>query len=82
VFKSANELLGWIDKLPGGPAWKVTTIEFPVWTVRPIQLIWRDAQEVVEDILCNPIFANYMTFDPHVVMRGTEREYSEFFTAN
>ena len=82
MFKSANELLRWIDRLPSGPAWKVTTINSPVPTVCPIQLIWRDAQEVVEDILGNPIFVNYMVFDSHVVMRGTEREYSEFFTAN
>ncbi|KIJ07681.1 hypothetical protein PAXINDRAFT_19152 [Paxillus involutus ATCC 200175] len=28
------------------------------------------------------MFANYMTFDPHVVLRGAEREYSEFFTGD
>ena len=51
-------------------------------TARPICLIWRDAKAVVEDILSNPVFANHMTFDPHLVMQGTEREYSEFFTAD
>ena len=26
------------------------------------------------------MFARYMTYDPHIVMQGREREYSEFFT--
>jgi hypothetical protein len=36
-------------------------------TARPIHLIWRDAKAVVEDMLSNPIFANYMSFDPHIL---------------
>jgi hypothetical protein len=47
-----------------------------------VQLIWRDAKEVVKDLLSNPMFTNHMTFNPHVVVRGMEREYSEFFTGN
>lgn len=26
------------------------------------------------------MFTKYMTYDPHVVMHGMEREYSKFFT--
>ena len=44
------------------------------------RLIWRDGLEVAKDLFSNPIFAKYMTYDPHKVMRGEEREYSEFFT--
>ena len=51
-------------------------------TTQPVCLLWRDARAVVEDLLGNPVFANHMTFDPHIVMRGAEREYSEFFTAD
>ena len=43
-------------------------------------MIWRDGLEVAKDLFSNPIFANYMMYDPHKVMRGAEREYSEFFT--
>jgi hypothetical protein len=69
--------------LPRGPSWKVTTLEIDECkTNRPVQLIWQDAKEVVKDLLSNPMFANHMTFDPHVVVRGMEREYSEFFTGN
>ena len=72
-----------MDILPGGPAWRSTTLEIPgCKTTHPIRLVWRDAREVVEDILRNPIFVNYMTFDPHIVTRDSHREYGEFFTAN
>ncbi|KIJ06771.1 hypothetical protein PAXINDRAFT_91492 [Paxillus involutus ATCC 200175] len=82
-FKSAEQLVGWIDALPGSPSWQCTTLELPPYkSERPIRLIWRDAREVVQDIVSNPMFANYMTFDPHVVLRGAEREYSEFFTGD
>jgi len=44
------------------------------------RLIWCDALEVVKDLFSNPMFANYMSYDPHKVTVGQEREYSEFFT--
>ncbi|KIK78565.1 hypothetical protein PAXRUDRAFT_163667, partial [Paxillus rubicundulus Ve08.2h10] len=82
-FKSAEQLLGWVNTLPSGPAWQCATIQLKdCATTCPIHFVWRDGKEVVEDIFSNPIFANYMTFNPHVVMRGMEREYSEFFTRN
>lgn len=72
-----------MDALPSGPAWKCTTVDVPECkTTKPIRLFWRDPREVVEDLLSNPIFANHMTFDPHVVTRDMDREYSEFFTGN
>ncbi|KAG2127113.1 hypothetical protein DEU56DRAFT_915826 [Suillus clintonianus] len=82
-FKSADQLFGWIDALPSGPAWQSTTLKFTNYTtIRPIELIWRDGLEVVKDIFANPIFSNHMMYDPHIVMVGSEREYGEFFTAN
>jgi hypothetical protein len=73
--------LGWIDSLPSGPEWQSTTLEFLNYTTeRPIELIWRDGLAVTKDLFANPIFANHMIYDPHVVMTGSEREYSEFFT--
>ena len=44
------------------------------------RLIWCDALEVVKDLFSNPMFANYMSYDPHKVTVGQEREYSKFFT--
>ncbi|KIK92887.1 hypothetical protein PAXRUDRAFT_146340 [Paxillus rubicundulus Ve08.2h10] len=80
---SAEQLLGWIDMLPSGPVWQCTTLQIQdCATTHPINLIWHDGKEVVGDILSKPIFANYMTFNPHVVIHGMEREYSKFFIGN
>jgi len=51
-------------------------------SVSPINLIWRDALEVVKQLFSDPVFANHMTFDPHIVNRGTQREYGEFMSAD
>jgi hypothetical protein len=80
-FKNTDQLLGWIDSLPSGPEWESTTLEFLNYTTeQPIELIWRDGLAVTKDLFANPIFANHMIYDPHVVMTGSEREYGEFFT--
>jgi hypothetical protein len=72
-----------MDTLPSGPAWKCTTVDVPECkTTKPIRLFWHDPREIVEDLLSNLIFANHMTFDPHVVTRDMDREYSEFFNGN
>ncbi|KAF9219017.1 hypothetical protein BS17DRAFT_804598 [Gyrodon lividus] len=82
-FKSTEQLVGWIDALPGSPSWQCTTLDLPPYkSERPIRLIWCDAREVMQDIVSNPMFVNYMTFDPHIVLHGAEREYSEFFTGD
>ncbi|KAI6022658.1 hypothetical protein EDC04DRAFT_2936511 [Pisolithus marmoratus] len=76
-FTSAQQLCGWMDNLPSGPEWQCTMLTLQDCpTTRPICLIWRDAKTVVEDMLSNPVFANYMTFDPHIIMQGGEREYN------
>ncbi|KAG1845377.1 hypothetical protein C8R48DRAFT_617186 [Suillus tomentosus] len=81
-FGSKDRLLAWMASLPTGPKWRSTTLEITGYpTIQPIQLIWRDGLSVVEDLFANPIFANNMTYDPHVVVDGNEREYSEYFTA-
>ncbi|KAG1807705.1 hypothetical protein EV424DRAFT_1543759 [Suillus variegatus] len=80
-FKSADQLFGWINLLPGGPEWQSTTLEFLNYTTqRPIELIWRDDLEVAQDLFVNPIFANHMIYDPHLVMVDAERKYGEFFS--
>ncbi|KAG1800667.1 hypothetical protein EV424DRAFT_1352065 [Suillus variegatus] len=81
-FSSKDQLLAWMASLPTGPKWCSTTLEitgYPI--IQPIQLIWRNGLDVVEDLFANPIFANHMTYDPHVVVDGDERKYSEYFTA-
>ncbi|KIJ18778.1 hypothetical protein PAXINDRAFT_38007, partial [Paxillus involutus ATCC 200175] len=66
-FRTVDQLIGWVEELPSGPSWNVTALEIDECKAnRAVQLVWRDAKEVVEDLLSNPIFANYMTFDPHV----------------
>ncbi|KAG1882772.1 hypothetical protein F4604DRAFT_1577157 [Suillus subluteus] len=82
LFGSKDQLLAWMASLPTGPKWRSTTLEITGYpTVQPIQLIWRNGLDVVADLFANPIFANHMTYDPHVVVDGDEHEYSEYFTA-
>ncbi|KAG1822264.1 hypothetical protein EV424DRAFT_1472203 [Suillus variegatus] len=81
-FSSKDQLLAWVASLPTGLKWCSTTLEISGYpTVQPINLIWRNGLEVAQDLFANPIFANHMTYDPHVVVDGGEREYSEYFTA-
>ncbi|KAG1782103.1 hypothetical protein EV702DRAFT_1177149 [Suillus placidus] len=81
-FSSKDQLLAWVASLPTGPKWCSTTLEMTRYpTIQPINLIWRNGLEVVQDLFANPIFANHMTYDPHVVIDGDERKYSEYFTA-
>ncbi|KAG1801246.1 uncharacterized protein BJ212DRAFT_1204417, partial [Suillus subaureus] len=65
-FKRANQLFGWINVLPSGLEWQSTTLEFTNYTTkRLIELsIWYDGFEVVKDLFANPIFSNYMMYDP------------------
>ncbi|KAG1741973.1 hypothetical protein EDB19DRAFT_1895005 [Suillus lakei] len=81
-FSSKDQLLAWVASLPTGPKWCSTTLEITRYpTVQLINLIWRNGLEVVQDLFANPIFANHMTYDPHVVVDGGEHKYSEYFTA-
>ncbi|KAG1877321.1 hypothetical protein F4604DRAFT_1924397 [Suillus subluteus] len=81
-FKNADQLFGWIDALPSGPEWQSTTFEFIDYkTARLMELIWHNGLEVIKDLFANPIFSNYMMYNPHLVMTGSECEYSEFFTS-
>ncbi|KAG1857135.1 hypothetical protein F4604DRAFT_1883077 [Suillus subluteus] len=81
-FKNADQLFGWIDALPSGPEWQSMTFKFIDYkTARLMELIWCDGLEVIKDLFANPIFSNHMMYDPHLVMTGSECEYSEFFTS-
>jgi Plavaka transposase len=51
-------------------------------TVHPIELIWRDALEVVKQLFSDPIFTNHMTYTPHVVNVGNQREYGDYMSAD
>ncbi|KAG1793381.1 hypothetical protein EV424DRAFT_1336031 [Suillus variegatus] len=66
-FTSKDQLLDWMDALPCFAEWKVSNLEFTGYkTIRPIQLIWRDALEVVKQLFSDPVFANHITFQPHI----------------
>ena len=80
-FENMDRMYSWLAALPQGAQWQSTKIEIQGFElVQDACLIWRDGLDVVVDLFSNPIFAKYMTYDPHIVMRGAEREYSEFFT--
>ncbi|KAG2107501.1 uncharacterized protein F5147DRAFT_774333 [Suillus discolor] len=76
LFGSKDKLLAWMASLPTGPKWHSTTLEITGYpTVQPIQLIWRNGLDVVEDLFANPIFANHMTYDPHIVVDGAKQAF-------
>ncbi|KAG1759043.1 hypothetical protein EDD22DRAFT_981216 [Suillus occidentalis] len=82
-FTTKDQLLGWMDSLPCFTEWKVSKIEFLGYkTVYPVELIWRDALEVVKQLFSDPIFANHMTYAPHIVKVGNQREYGDYMSAD
>ncbi|KAG1749592.1 hypothetical protein EDD22DRAFT_981821 [Suillus occidentalis] len=82
-FTMKDQLLGWMDSLPCFTEWKVSKIEFSGYkTVYPVELIWRDALEVVKQLFSDPIFANHMTYAPHIVKVGNQREYGDYMSAD
>ncbi|KAG1718445.1 hypothetical protein EDB19DRAFT_1931191 [Suillus lakei] len=82
-FTMKDKLLDWMDLLPCFTEWKVSKIEFSGYkTVHPIELTWRDALEVVKQLFSDPILANHMTFDPHHVNVGDQREYGDYMSAD
>lgn len=72
-----------MDTLPCFTEWKVSKLEFTGYkTTQPIELIWRDALDVVKQLFSDPTFANHMTFDPHVVQAGDQHEYGDYMSAD
>ena len=75
-----DRIYAWLASLPQGVQWKSTKINVKGFKFeQDTHLIWRDGLEVVQDLFSNPNFAKYMTYNPHIVTCGMEREYSDFF---
>ncbi|KAG1827707.1 hypothetical protein EV424DRAFT_1471504 [Suillus variegatus] len=73
----------WMDALPCLAEWKVSKLEFTGYkTVHPIQLIWRDALEVIKQLFSDPVFTNNITFQPHVVHVGNQCKYGDYMSAD
>ncbi|KAG1777165.1 hypothetical protein EV702DRAFT_1226073 [Suillus placidus] len=67
-FKTAKQLFTFMDTLPKVPQWRCTPMHTDGYaTTHPVNLIWRDALEVVHHIFGNPIFANHMEYDPYEI---------------
>ncbi|KAG1901636.1 uncharacterized protein F5891DRAFT_1128051 [Suillus fuscotomentosus] len=72
-----------MDSLPSFAPWKVSKIEFKGYkTVHPVELVWRDALEVVKQLFSDPTFANHMTFHPHVANVENKCEYGDYMSAD
>ncbi|KAI5981097.1 hypothetical protein EDD15DRAFT_2156567 [Pisolithus albus] len=83
VFRTAEQLLSWLDVIPKGSTWRCTEICPEGYAMKePIYLYWRDALEVVRDIFGNPAFAEHMVYDPYHVYEGAEREYGEWMSGD
>ncbi|KAG2355692.1 hypothetical protein BDR07DRAFT_1453684 [Suillus spraguei] len=82
AYTSAQQMFTFIDALPRGPKWRCMTIKTEGYiTTHPVQLIWRDALEVMQHISGNPVFANDMEFDPYEIHVNGEREYGEWMSS-
>ncbi|KAG1730410.1 uncharacterized protein EDB91DRAFT_1239099 [Suillus paluster] len=82
-FTMKDQLLDWMDSLSCFTEWKVSKIEFSGYkTVHPIELIWCNALEVVKQLFSNPIFANHMTYTPHIVNVGNQCEYGDYMSTD
>ncbi|KAG1802059.1 uncharacterized protein HD556DRAFT_1493884 [Suillus plorans] len=80
-FKTAKQLFTFMDTLPKVPQWRCTPMHTDGYaTTHPVNLIWRDALEVVHHIFGNPIFANHMEYDPYEINDDGEREYGEWMS--
>ncbi|KAG1784681.1 uncharacterized protein HD556DRAFT_1435370 [Suillus plorans] len=82
-FTMKDHLLDWMDSLPSFTPWKVSKLEFKGYkTVHPVELVWCDALQVVQQLFSNPTFANHMTFNPYVANIKNQREYGDYMSAN
>ncbi|KAG2039998.1 hypothetical protein BDR03DRAFT_932839 [Suillus americanus] len=82
-FTSKDQLLDWVDALPSFVPWKVSNIEFTGYkTTYPVQLIWHDALEVIKQLFSDPVFANHITFQLHVVNTRGQRKYGDYMSAD
>ncbi|KAG1779278.1 hypothetical protein EV702DRAFT_1178461 [Suillus placidus] len=81
-FKTAKQLFTFMDALPKVPQWQCMPMHTDGYaTTHPVNLIWRDALEVVHHIFGNPIFANHMEYDPYEINDGGEHEYGEWMSS-
>ncbi|KAG2363985.1 hypothetical protein BDR07DRAFT_1566901 [Suillus spraguei] len=79
TYRSAPQLLTFMDALPKEPKWCCTTIQTEGYiTTHPVHLIWRDALEVTWHLFGNPAFANDMEYDPYEIYDNGEQEYSKW----
>ncbi|KAG1824634.1 uncharacterized protein BJ212DRAFT_1261153 [Suillus subaureus] len=73
AYKSALQLLTFIDTLPKGPKWHCTMIQTEGYiTTHPVHLIWHNALEVTQHIFGNLAFTNNMEFDPYEIYDNGE----------
>ncbi|KAG1808279.1 uncharacterized protein BJ212DRAFT_1449128 [Suillus subaureus] len=81
AYKSAPQLLTFMDALPKGPKWCCTTIQTEGYIMtHPVHLIWYDALEVTQHIFGNPAFTNDMEFDPYKIYDNGEQEFGEWMS--
>ncbi|KAG1762042.1 hypothetical protein EDD22DRAFT_979942 [Suillus occidentalis] len=80
-FKNAKQLFTFMDALPVALRWKCMPIHTDGYTTtHPVDLIWRDALEVMHHIFGNPIFANHMEYNPYEIKDNGECEYGEWMS--
>ncbi|KAG1860979.1 hypothetical protein C8R48DRAFT_774239 [Suillus tomentosus] len=82
-FRSAKELQGRAEMLPGGPRWKSQVICTSHSTKTPVILYWRDPLECIASIFNHPLFHNRLDLTPRKVYSTSQKlsqVYMEWMT--
>ncbi|KAG0703857.1 hypothetical protein DFH29DRAFT_981702 [Suillus ampliporus] len=82
-FRSAKELRGRAEMLPGGPRWKSQVIPTSHSTKTPVVLYWRDPLECIASIFNHPLFHNHIDLTPRKVYTTAQKlswVYTEWMT--
>jgi hypothetical protein len=85
-FNSAKELRSRIELLPSGPQWLMQTVQVPGGaTSTDLTLYYRDGLEVFKFLFGNPVYEQFMIYEPSKVYTDKKKEnqvFSELMTGN
>jgi hypothetical protein len=84
-FHTAKDLRNRAEILPLGPSWKSKLWPTLVPTKQTLFLYYRDPIDCLQSILHNPLFQDYIQFDPFQLFwsaEGAMRVYTEWLSGN
>jgi hypothetical protein len=83
-FKSSRELRNLVEQLPSPPSWLSTNVVVPGGSSKkPLTLYYRDTLQCFRHLFGNPLFKNYMEYEPKRVWEDesmSSQIYTEMMT--